>query len=679
MSTDRSTRASVTLALVDTPVNVVIAQNAATAVERLQQEVVDAIVVDARTIGNPSRLVDAIDAKSPETPTFVHWGEDTPDTVDVLAAVVARADETDSMDQLATAVTKRIGIDTDEIGVGKDRPQATTPPSESSADDLDVLVGSIRQRLVDVTSPMTVEQILFEEFTNTDRFTFSWIGEYDHGERELVPWLTDPETMQWPMHQTFSIGTGEYPLVEQVMRTLEVQTTANIGETPGLVPLGTHAIDRGVDAVAVAPLRSEEEFYGVLVVYAPDPITDEEQAAITAIAETASHVLESIAIRGQLDQQAQVLQRYERLVETAGDGMYVLDDRGHIMTVNDALLVMTGYSREGLLGEHVSMLFGHDDVAVSMDTTQRLLEREENTATIELTMETKGGETVPCEVQLAILEQESSLLGSVGVVRDITERKRDERKLKAQNERLDAFTRIVSHDLRNPLGVAQGYLDLAIESGSADHLETVRDGLERMDAIISDVLAIARNGEWVSETEPLDLETVAHEAWTHVDTAAATLSVEETMTIDADRSRFLRLLENCFRNAVEHGGNAVTVRVGSLSPTGKQASTPRGFYIADDGRGFATPVDEQLFDPSVSESGELGIGLWIVNEVATAHGWSVDARASDDGGAWFGFEIDPDTDDSHRRESAVQFEYGVEPTETDEPDTQFEFGLSSDE
>ncbi len=647
VSSDRSTRASVTLSLTDTPVNVLIAQDAATAVERLQTESVDAIVVDARTIENVSTLVDAVESTAPETPTFVHWGENTIDSVDVLAEVVARADETDSTDRLAAALTDRIGTE-----AGNPAPNPNTAVDNTGIAALDALVGAVRRRLVDVTSPIAVDQVLREEFTNTDRFSFAWVGEYDRGEQEVIPWLIDPTAMEWPMHRTFSVGDGEYPLLERTMHTQELQTFSAIDSEPDAVPFGHHATDNGIDTIAVAPLAAKDDLYGVVAVYAPDPLSSRELEAIDAVAATASHVLESIAVRGRLDQQERLLHRYERLVETAGDGMYVLDDADHLMTVNDALVAMTGYSREGLLGEHISFLFPENDVEAGVETTERLLTSEERTATLEMTLETKGGATIPCEIQLAILDHDGEFRGSVGVVRDVTERKRDQRRLREQNERLDAFAAIVSHDLRNPLSVAQGYLALAEETGSIDHLDKVRDGLDRMESIIADVLAIARDGEWATDIEPVELEAVATEAWDHVTTNDARLAIEGSVTLEADRSRFLRLLENCFRNAVEHGGADVSIRVGSLDRSTADGSEPshdstdetmsrgvRGFFVEDNGRGFPDDFEDQLFDPSVSSSsGELGFGLWIVREVATGHGWSVTATKSTTGGARLEFE-----------------------------------------
>ncbi|WP_222919362.1 PAS domain S-box protein [Natrinema sp. SYSU A 869] len=643
VSSDRSTRASITLSLTDAPVDVIIAQRFVDAVDRLNHESIDAVVIDARTIANAAALVDTVDAA---TPTFVYQETDG-DTGAVLTRVNTRAADADSTTQLANTITEGIAA-----GTGAEMPTEIEDDADGSAtadgtvaadrelpDDLERLVSRVRSRLVDATSPLTVERVLREELMDGDRFAFVWIGEYDRGERAIIPWLSDPEALEWPLQRPFDIGTGDQPLLERVIRTRTLQIR-QYDETDGAaVPFGDRAVEQGVQSVAAVPLAAHGDMYGVAVIYATDPLSEHEREAVQAVTEAASHVLETIAIRGRLEQQERTLHRYERLVETAGDGMYVLDNAGHIMTVNDAILEMTGYSREGLLGEHASILFDHEDVEAGEAIIRSLLKSGGSTDTLELTVETKAGETISCEAQIAILVPDGEFRGSVGVLRDVTERKRQERKLHERNERLDAFTRIVSHDLRNPLGVAQGYLELLEETGDPTYAEKTRNGLDRMESIIEDVLAIAREGEWAADTDPVDLESIAREAWDHVSTAETTLSVTETMTLAADRSRLLRLLENCFRNSIEHGETTETVRVRPLESDERTDET-QGFFIEDDGEGLPAELRDEIFDPSASTSTEgLGIGLWIVREVATGHGWSVVATESDTGGARFEFEI----------------------------------------
>ncbi|RQH01462.1 PAS domain S-box protein [Natrarchaeobius oligotrophus] len=637
-SADRTTRASITLSLTDAPVDVVIAHGSSDAVARLEGESIDAVLVDGRTIEDVPTIVSTVQTIESDVPVFVHW-TDGDDAVAVLDEVNVETDDGGSASRIADVVTARIEAGTEP---------AVTEPVDAidaqPADERERIVDAVRRELADVRSPLTVERVLREAFTASSRFLFAWVGEYDRGEREIVPWLSASAEMECPLRRTFAVGDDEYPLLDRAIRSRSLQVAQPLENDLDGVPFGSRTRERGVEAVAVAPLTSSGERYGVFVVYALEALSGADRDAIRSAADVASHALETIAVHGRLEQRERALQRYEQLVETAGDGMYVFDDEGHFMTVNDALVEMTGYSREGLLGEHASMLVDDESVEAGEETIRSLLDAnpDRTTDTVELSLETKDGETIPCEAQVAIIVRDQTFLGSVGVVRDITERKRRERKLRQRNERLDAFARIVSHDLRNPLSVSQGYLDVIEETDSLEHVENVRGGLDRMESIIEDVLAIARGGEWASEIESIDLESAADDAWEHVTTDRAELSVAETMTVEADRPRLLRLLENLFRNAIEHGrsgsDSTVRVRIGSLESDDGHRS---GFYVEDDGDGIPDDVKETLFDPSVSSSAAgLGIGLWVVREVATGHDWSVTAVESESGGARFEFEFD---------------------------------------
>jgi len=209
-----------------------------------------------------------------------------------------------------------------------------------------------------------------------------------------------------------------------------------------------------------------------------------------------------------------------------------------------------------------------------------------------------------------------------------------EQALKRQNERLDRFASIVSHDLRNPLSVAEGRLALARESADSEHLAHVERAHDRMEALIEDLLAIARQDEPATDIRAVPLAEAVEACWDHVRTAEATLAVETNRAVRADSDRLRQLLENLFRNSIEHGGDAVTVTVGDI---------PDGFYVADDGPGF--PDDAAaLFEEGYSTTGGgTGLGLFIVQQVASAHGWDLSVAESVDGGARVEFrDVDVD-------------------------------------
>jgi PAS domain S-box-containing protein len=230
------------------------------------------------------------------------------------------------------------------------------------------------------------------------------------------------------------------------------------------------------------------------------------------------------------------------------------------------------------------------------------------------------------------------------------ERAEQERELARQNERLDEFASVVSHDLRNPLSVARGYLDLLAEDradapgGQGDteqeYLDRIRKAHERIDRLTGDLLTLARQGESVGEREVLSLADVAHSAWETVDTADATLSVTADSRLRADRDRLCELFENLFRNAVSYAGRDASVTVEPCED---------GFAVADDGPGVPPDERDQVFEQGYTTSaGGTGFGLAIVTEIAEAHGWSVSLAEPDDGGARFEVrDVEPLPDDGH--------------------------------
>ena len=199
--------------------------------------------------------------------------------------------------------------------------------------------------------------------------------------------------------------------------------------------------------------------------------------------------------------------------------------------------------------------------------------------------------------------------------------------LEATNNQLEEFASIVSHDLRNPLGVASLRLNLVREECNSEHLDSIEQAHERMETLIEDILTLAKEGAVVDELAAVDLATLCERSWTNVDTGAATVTVEAERRLLADESRLAQLVENLVRNAVEHGGSSVTVTVGDLE---------NGFYVEDDGVGIPPDRRSQLFESghSTKQSG-TGIGLRIVRKVVDAHDWAITVTDSDTGGARF--------------------------------------------
>ena len=248
--------------------------------------------------------------------------------------------------------------------------------------------------------------------------------------------------------------------------------------------------------------------------------------------------------------------------------------------------------------------------------------------------------TVPDAFDAADVEFAELLVSHTASVIEQLER---EAVLKRQNDRLDAFASIVTHDLRNPLNVAKGRLELAREASDNEHLEDITVALDRMDDLIDDVLTLSRQGEAVRDPERVPLADLCETCWENVATAEATLVTEIDWTIRADRSRLKALLENLFRNAVEHNStNSVsqtqqeTVEQGAddLTVTVGPLEDGTGFYVEDDGTGIPEEEQESVFESGYSTApAGTGLGLAIVSDIADAHGWDRAVTASTTGGA----------------------------------------------
>ncbi|WP_281195730.1 PAS domain S-box protein [Halorubrum sp. F4] len=216
----------------------------------------------------------------------------------------------------------------------------------------------------------------------------------------------------------------------------------------------------------------------------------------------------------------------------------------------------------------------------------------------------------------------------IGVTRNVTDRVERERQLRQQNDRLDEFASVISHDLRSPLNVAQGRAALLAEQAESKHLDPLLRSLDRIEAIVEDTLTLARQGNTISETEPISLTDLIGKCWATVDTSDATIDIVDEMTFQGDPDRLRHVFENLFRNAVEHGESDVTVRVGRH---GEQ-----GVYVEDDGPGIPADKREEVFEPGHSSaSGGTGFGLTIVKRIVEAHGWELSVTDGTDGGARF--------------------------------------------
>jgi len=315
-------------------------------------------------------------------------------------------------------------------------------------------------------------------------------------------------------------------------------------------------------------------------------------------------------------------ERYRTLIDNfPNGGVFTFDESLRNTLAGGEELEAVGLSPGDVEGSRPRDIFP-EDVAAELEAHYRAaLDGERNTFEQHYMGRHYRVHTLP------LGEEGDEITEGLAVSQNVTERVNHQRELERQNERLDEFTSVVSHDLRNPLTVLGGAIEMAERTGDAEHFGRARRSVDRMEQLVDDLRTLAKQGNRVTDLEPIRLERIARASWQTVETPEADLRVETDQTVMADETRLKQLFENCIGNAVEHGDGAVTVTVGDCDS---------GFYIADDGPGIPPEDRETVFESGYSTAEEgTGFGLSIVQSIVEAHGWEIDLVESDDGGARF--------------------------------------------
>jgi len=312
--------------------------------------------------------------------------------------------------------------------------------------------------------------------------------------------------------------------------------------------------------------------------------------------------------------------KYELLVDNSPDLIAQVAGDGTILAANPTMAEFTDREQADLVGQTLTDVLG----AVGEERTaigQSVIEQNETTHA-EDSIDGRSFHNIYVPVDLHGDHPSFQL-----VSRDITERVERERELKRQNERLEEFASVVSHDMRNPLNVAQSALHLLDDDTVEDEAELqakLGRSLDRMESLIDDVLTLAREGQTVDDPGVVDLGTIARDSWMITDSGESDISIDSSALIMADDGRLGSIFANLYGNAVGHNDEPVHVTV---------SVTDDGFVVSDDGAGIDVSDADDPFDMGFStEVGGTGMGLTIVERVAEAHGWSVTLEESDSGG-----------------------------------------------
>jgi len=336
---------------------------------------------------------------------------------------------------------------------------------------------------------------------------------------------------------------------------------------------------------------------------------------------------------------------HERLMEMSPAPTLVIGADGAIRYCNTAVAdFLDAPDRDAVVGEPALEYIHPDDRDAVGDRLDRILSDHVENEPLEERIVGFDGETRSAVVASSPVTFDGDPAAQV-VLNDVTAEREQRRAVEQKTEQIELLSSVLSHDMRGPVSVAIGRLQLARETGEQAHIEQAEAALERTQELIEDVTELLQDGDIVNEVEPLELAQVVADVEETFGTDRLTIRVADSTEIAADYYAAKRLFENLFSNAVEHasmshdsqarrdaverGGPETTVEVGTLDDRA-------GFYVADDGSGIPPEEREQVFEPgyTTKESGS-GFGLVSIQQIVQAHGWTIDVAESDAGGTRF--------------------------------------------
>lgn len=330
-----------------------------------------------------------------------------------------------------------------------------------------------------------------------------------------------------------------------------------------------------------------------------------------------------------------------RVIDTAGDAYVAVDNDSVVTDWNATATTVFGWTRDEAIGRHLVDLIVPPELAdahkTGFDRYQATGEAAILGRVIEVPARRQDGSIFPVEITVWEVTEEGAR-GFHAFIRDISERKAAEDRLRRTNEDLQAFAAMAAHDLRSPLAVISMYAELVSEeldegtiepAAAVDRLQRIRRAADRGVALIEDLLAYASIGSDSLEIGPVDLTLLTQAVAAELQAAAdrdVQVRVDALPEVEGSLPLLRQLVSNLVANAVKYAPADRQVRIDVDAVPGRSVDwvTVR---VTDNGDPIPEADRDRLFGMfqrgSHSDVPGSGVGLAICQRVAEAHGGRV--------------------------------------------------------
>jgi PAS domain S-box-containing protein len=343
-------------------------------------------------------------------------------------------------------------------------------------------------------------------------------------------------------------------------------------------------------------------------------------------------------------------EKYRTIFENSATAITVADDQGRLISWNKFTECLLGFDKEYLYLRPVKSLYPRGEWERIRACQPRQKGMQHN---FETSMITKNGRTIEVDMSLSVLvDSEGKTTGHIGVIRDITERKKAEEKLKETMALKSQFVSTVSHELRTPLtGMKEGLaivLDEVvgpINEKQKGFLDIAERNAERLSDLINDLLDFQKleAGRMKLDIQSNNIEEVFSEARETMTLCAEKSQVEFLFVCSEDlpvarfdRDKVIQVFTNLVSNAIKF-----TPEKGRVSVNVQRQNEDWVISVSDTGMGIPKEALPKIFERfyRVKRRGKqiqgTGLGLAIVHEIVTMHGGRIEVQSKVNQGTTF--------------------------------------------
>jgi len=429
-----------------------------------------------------------------------------------------------------------------------------------------------------------------------------------------------------------------------------------------------------IRAMIIAPIYFGGVFYGHLVFLWPFPNRhlmkyDIELAEV--ISQNLGYLINADNSKGEERKTREALSlsenRFRNIFENANVGIAVADLNGSFIMANPAYRTMVGYTQEELMRMSFLDVSHPDDLDLEKDKYKNLIEGRVNDYQVEKRNIRKDGSLITVLITVSLIhDSNNKACYGIGIIEDITQRKKHEqeikqlnndlaqsiRRLKSTNAELESFSYSVSHDLRAPLRAINGFSKILeedygtqIDDEGKRLINIVANNAAKMGGLIDDLLSFSKLSRKLNDMEEVCLNDLLRGIVNDLAVEYKTdgvIEIENPLpSVYADKSLLRQALINVITNALKFSSNQEQPRV-LIQGKGEKGKTR--VSITDNGVGFDMKYQNKLFKVfqrlhSSEEFTGTGVGLAIVERIIKRHEGRVWAEGSLGKGATFHLEL----------------------------------------